>query len=99
MRSTTNVATTPCFVCGRETVAACLELSLRQTVHSATDGLGHLEERLADGTLELQHQAIERAGQAKADATSTVSPAAHFGDVLGIRSGAIVTAREQVKTP
>ena len=69
MHSTTNVATTPRFVCGWEAGATRLESSLLQTVQCATDGLGHLEERLADGTRELQRHALERAAQAKADAT------------------------------
>lgn len=74
MHSTTTVATTPRFVCGWESVAARLESSLLQTVQCATDGLGHLEERLADGTRELQRQALERAAQAKADATPPHCP-------------------------
>lgn len=74
MHSTTNVAATPRFVCGWETGVAHLESSLLQTVHCATDGLGHLEERLADGTRELQRQALERAAQAKADATPPLCP-------------------------
>ena len=74
MHSTATVATTPRFVCGWETGTARLEASLLQTVQCATDGLGHLEERLADGTRELQRQALERAAQAKADATPPHCP-------------------------
>ncbi len=95
MRSTTNVVTTPRFVCGWETVAACLELSLRQTVHGATDGLEHLEECSANGYANFSVNPRTRH-------TKTIDnrkAAAHLGDVLGIRSGAGLAAREQVKTP
>ena len=56
MHSTTNVAATPRFVCGWETVAARLDSSLLPTVQSAAGGSGHLEEHLADSTREPQPQ-------------------------------------------
>jgi hypothetical protein len=62
------------YVTGWETWAAHLETRLHQSVHCGQDGLGHLEEHLSAGTRELQRQALERAAQAKADATPPHCP-------------------------
>jgi hypothetical protein len=51
-----------------------MEATLEQTLKCADDGLGHLEEHLSVGTLELQRQVLERAAQAKADATPPKCP-------------------------
>jgi hypothetical protein len=51
-----------------------METTLTETVECADQGMGHLEEQLAAGSLELQRQALERAAQAKADATPPHCP-------------------------
>ncbi len=51
-----------------------METTLQATVGAADQGLGHLEEQLVVGTLELQRQTLERAAQLKADATPPHCP-------------------------
>jgi len=53
-----------------------MEATLDRTAQCADQGMGHLEEQLAVGTLELQRQALERAAQAKAEAESLLLIAA-----------------------
>lgn len=75
MSSTGTVVALPRrYVMGLEGWALQMEATLEQTVQCADDGMGHLEEQLSVGTLELQRQALERAAQAKADATPPKCP-------------------------
>jgi hypothetical protein len=74
MNSTTQEAVAPRFVIEWEAAVTRLETTLQQNVACATDGMGHLEEQLMTGTRELQRQALERAAQAKADATPPHCP-------------------------
>jgi len=62
------------FLSGMEVWAEQMETTLNQTVQCADQGMGHLEEPLVVGTQELQRQALERAAQAKADATPPRCP-------------------------
>ncbi|HXZ32941.1 MAG TPA: ISKra4 family transposase [Terriglobales bacterium] len=70
----TVVASPRRYVIGLEGWALQMEASLEQTIQCADDGMGHLEEQLSVGTLELQRQALERAAQAKVDATPPKCP-------------------------
>lgn len=62
------------FLSGLEAWANQMETTLDRTVQCADQGMGHLEEQLMVGTQELQRQALERAAQAKADATPPRCP-------------------------
>ncbi len=62
------------YVTGLEAWASKMETTLAQTVVCADHGMGHLEEQLTVGAQELQRQTLERAAQAKADATPPHCP-------------------------
>jgi hypothetical protein len=62
------------FLSGVEAWVSQIETTLERTVQCADQGMGHLEEQLTVGTQELQRQALERAAQAKADATPPRCP-------------------------
>lgn len=62
------------FLSGMEAWANQMETTLDRTVRCADQGMGHLEEQLTVGTQELQRQALERAAQAKAEATPPRCP-------------------------
>lgn len=62
------------FLSGLDAWANHMETTLDRTVRCADQGMGHLEEQLTVGTQELQRQAMERAAQAKADATPPRCP-------------------------
>jgi len=51
-----------------------MEATLERTLRCADQGMGQLEEQLPVGTQELQRQVLERAAQAKADATPPRCP-------------------------
>jgi hypothetical protein len=68
------VASSRRYISGLEAWSINMEATLAQTVQSADQGLGHLEEQLTVGARELQRQALERAAQAKADATPPRCP-------------------------
>jgi hypothetical protein len=51
-----------------------METTLDKTVQCADQGMGHLEEQLTVSTRQLQRQSLERAAQAKADATPPHCP-------------------------
>ena len=75
MSSNSQVAAEPRrYAVGLEVWATEMEATLERTVQCADSGLGHLEEQLATGSCEVQRQALERAAQAKADATPPRCP-------------------------
>lgn len=75
MSATATVAAAPRrFVSGLEAWASTMETTLSQTVDDADHGMGHAEEQVAALTLELQRQTLERAVQAKANATPPRCP-------------------------
>ena len=70
MCATANAVALPRqYLAGVEAWARRIETTLERTVQCADQGMGHLEQQLTVGTQELQRQALERAAQAKADAT------------------------------
>jgi len=73
-RTTTVAMSPPRYVTGWETWTASMDATLQHTVECADQGMGHMEEQLTAGTQEIQRQALERAAQAKADATPPRCP-------------------------